>query len=140
MRYPQHLDSFYHRLRGVVIEERDAARALAQHDTAETLHYVDPPYPRSTRTTNGDAYAHEMTDDDHRALARLLRSLEGMVILSGYPCELYDGELYPDWHRTEIAAVKSSQNASVPATEVVWLNEAAREAQRQRSLFSGVNA
>lgn len=34
---------------GVVIENRPAGEIMPQHDTLETLHYVDPPYPLETR-------------------------------------------------------------------------------------------
>jgi hypothetical protein len=44
-----------------------------------------------------------MSDDDHRELAEVLKSLSGMVIVSGYRCALYD-ELFDGWRREEKAA------------------------------------
>lgn len=38
------------RLRGVVIEQRDALAVCQAHDGPETLHYVDPPYVHDTRS------------------------------------------------------------------------------------------
>ena len=40
-------------------------------------------------------------DDDHRALAAVLKAVKSMVVLSGYGCDLYDRELYPDWTRVQ---------------------------------------
>lgn len=37
-----------------------------------------------------------MTEQDHIDLAKFLRELKGMVIISGYPSELYD-DLYKGW-------------------------------------------
>lgn len=119
--YPDAMETMVERLRGVVIENRDAREVIAQHDSPETLHYVDPPYPFGTRNRGPD-YAYEMSDDDHRALADVLRSVHGMVVLSGYACDLYDVELYPDWHRVEKAALADGARKR---TEVLWLNEAA---------------
>ena len=113
------------RLRGVVIEQRDAAAVIRQHDSPGTLHYVDPPYPHGTRGTGGRQrdYRHEMTDDDHRALAATLHAVEGRVVLSGYPCDLYDRELYADWHRVEKATLADGARKR---TEVLWINPIAR--------------
>lgn len=134
--YPPQLVRFLERLRGVTIENRDALDIIAQQDTAQTLFYVDPPYPHSTRSSilndsaRDRAYAHELTDEDHRALATALRNARGMVVLSGYPCALYD-ELYPDWRRAERAALADGARKR---TEVLWINPAAAE-RLQPTLF-----
>lgn len=134
--YPEQIEAFCERLRGVVVENRDAVKVLVQHDTPDALHYVDPPYPMSTRGDSGKDYAHEMTDDDHRELAAVLRGLRGMVVVSGYPCRLYDEDLYADWERHERPHLADSARKR---TEVVWLNpacsQALREQQKQRGLF-----
>lgn len=116
--YPDALAAIVSRLRGVCILCRDAPEVMASHDGPETLHYVDPPYVMSTRTDAGDDYAHELTDDQHIHLLAFLRSLEGRVILSGYPCDLYDQAL-SDWHRIEKAALADGARKR---TEVLWLN------------------
>jgi DNA adenine methylase len=78
-----------------------------------------------------------MTDDDHRVLAEAARQLEGCVIISGYPCPLYDKELYPDWQRHERKHLADGARAR---TEVVWLNPACstalREQHHQHPLFA----
>jgi DNA adenine methylase len=119
------------RLRGVVIENRDALATVLHHDSPATLHYCDPPYVHSTRSgkvrgvvsqgrASGKAYRHELDDDGHRALAAALHDLQGMVIVSGYPCDLYDG-LFGDWERFEREAYADGARER---TEVVWLNPA----------------
>ncbi|NBB87719.1 MAG: DNA adenine methylase [Bacteroidetes bacterium] len=121
--YRRHLGAFCARLQGVVIECREATEVIAQHDDPDALHYVDPPYVPSTRTRTR-SYVHEMTEADHEALAEVLHMIEGAVVLSGYRCDLYD-TLYADWRRVDLDAMMSSQNASVPSVESLWLNPAA---------------
>jgi len=127
--YPAHVRSFTERLRGVVIENRPAAEIIRQHDAPDALHYVDPPYPHSTRNMQrgNAAYACEMSDDDHRELARTLRDCLGVVVISGYPCELYDTELYPDWYRFERAHFADGARRRI---EVLWVSPGAPLQQR----------
>lgn len=137
--YPDAIERFTQRLRGVLIECRPAVEVIRQQDTPETLFYVDPPYPLGTRSSvrcpshNERAYAHDLTDDDHRALADVLRGCAGAVVLSGYPCPLYDEELYPDWTRVERVALADGARRR---TEVLWLNPRAA-AGVQGHLFDG---
>ncbi|MDP9267280.1 MAG: DNA adenine methylase [Acidobacteriota bacterium] len=133
--YPQHLSVIIKRLQGVIIEKRDASRVIREHDGDSTLHYVDPPYVHSTRGFDAGGthrgYRHEMSDDQHRELAAVLRSAKGMVVLSGYPCDLYDDELFPDWKRFDRSHMADGARRR---TEVVWLNDAAAVAMTQQRL------
>lgn len=133
--YPSHVLQFCERLQGVVIEQRDAAVIIEKMDTPETLHYVDPPYPGTTRSRDGDhRYRHEMTSNaDHEKLAELLRSLTGMVILSSYSSALYE-RMFSDWHTIEWTGGQfcSANSNSQKRTETVWLNEAAWQSMPQR--------
>lgn len=101
--YPDCLPQLIERLRGVVIEQRPALDVIQSHDSVETLHYIDPPYVPSTRDKGSD-YRHEMTIEQHEALAMALNQLLGMVVISGYPCSLYD-DLYGGWERVERPAL-----------------------------------
>jgi DNA adenine methylase len=138
--YPHSLGTLVERLRGVTIENRDAAEVMAAHDSAETLHYVDPPYLPETRSIKnkydlkyaGGMYAHEMDEGDHKALLEALLSLSGMVVLSGYPAPLYDGAL-AGWRRIERAA---HADGARDRTEVLWLNPAAAERLSGRFAFN----
>ncbi len=124
--WPDQIELFTTRIQGVVIENKDAALVMRQHDSEGTLHYVDPPYPMATRSSlknkngnRGHYYRHDMTDEQHRELAAVLKSLQGMVVLSGYACPLYDTDLYAGWHRHE---TQHMADGARPRTEVVWLN------------------
>ena len=132
--YPGLIRQFTKRLQGVVIENRDAIQLIGEHDGADTLFYVDPPYPQGTRNLDrGNAvYAHDMSDDDHRNLAKVLHQATGMVVLSGYPCPLYDDELYSNWTRIERTAYADGRRKR---TEVLWISPAADMRQSQMSLF-----
>lgn len=121
----EHLYTIADRLKGVQIECDDARAIIERYDSPETLHYCDPPYLSSTRGRWKDhAYACEMTDDDHRELARLLHTVEGMVVISGYRCELYD-HFFGDWYRMDKQA---RVNGPGHATESLWLSPRTVEA------------
>jgi DNA adenine methylase len=131
--YPEALEAVINRLKGVVIENRDAVDCMRQHDSSETLFYVDPPYVLATRymEEKTSCYKYEMTDEQHTVLATALRSLKGMVLVSGYPCELYDDQLFSDWERIERRAFA---DGSKERTEVIWMNEACRSALEQSEI------
>lgn len=130
--YPKHVVRFVERLRGVTIESDDFGKLFERHDQAGALFYCDPPYVHDTRShyhgrRGQAAYRHEMSDDDHRRLADVLRHCAGMVVLSGYPCDLYDVELFPSWERHEREHLADGARKR---TEVVWLNPACSTALR----------
>lgn len=122
--YPKLLDKLTARLRAVVIENRDAIEVMQAHDSPETLHYCDPPYVHSTRSSKvhgHHGYTHEMSDEEHLKLSKYLHEVSGMVVLSGYSCKLYD-ELYKDWSTIDL---KSLADGARKRTEVLWINAAA---------------
>ncbi|WP_265664989.1 DNA adenine methylase [Verminephrobacter aporrectodeae] len=118
--YPDALVLAIERLRGVLIENKDALSLIREMDGQDTMVYADPPYVLSTRDKGLD-YHYEMTDDDHRALADCLRHCRSMVVLSGYASDLYDQELYPDWQHLKRKTFTDSGRAR---TEVLWINPA----------------
>lgn len=118
---PDGLAAFGERLAGVLIENRAALDVLRDHDTPETLFYVDPPYVPGTRKMSGRVYRHEMNDADHRALLAALLELDGMVVLSGYPCPLYS-EMLPGWRCVTREACIAAGRGSGKRTEALWLS------------------
>lgn len=119
--FPLAIEKIVDRLQGVVIENEDARVIINRYDHPQALLYVDPPYPFDTRFIRwaGEAYAHEMSDDDHRELAQLLHQCRGQVVVSGYACPLYDDELFSTWFRFERSA---RADGAKKRTEVLWVN------------------
>lgn len=126
--YPTALRMIVERLRGVVIENREATEVMAHQDGPETLHYLDPPYMPGTRSQKSrkgglryHAYRHEMSEADHAALLADAKNLSGAVIISGYHTELYD-DVLSSWMRLERPSLADGARKR---TEVLWLNAAA---------------
>ena len=120
---------------GVLIENRPAIQVLKDHDAPTTLHYVDPPYVHDTRYSGaktGRIYRHEMNDKDHLELLSNLLELEGMVMLSGYPSDLYT-DVLKYWKRVDTKARISSYRGTDTRIECLWINPAAA----QPDLFGG---
>jgi DNA adenine methylase len=109
------------RLLRVQIEHAPAIEVIQRFDSTETLFYADPPYPHDSRT-DSNAYAFEMSDADHLALAEVLRAAQGKVALSGYHTPLLD-ELYKDWYCTE-GPLKQIHSSKATRREVLWTNYA----------------
>jgi DNA adenine methylase len=118
----QGLPAVRDRLLRVVILNAPAVEVIRSQDGPETLFYCDPPYYHPTRTAKA-VYRHEMTEADHRELLRLLRTVRGKVMLSGYPSELYGREL-AGWHRVEFDLPNNAAGGKAKGreTEVVWAN------------------
>lgn len=114
-----HLYQIAERLRGVQIECNSAENVIKRYDSPKTMFYLDPPYPASTRGRwSTHAYRFEMTDAQHLELARIVHSLQGMVVLSGYRCDLYD-TAYADWERIDR---KARINGAGSAVESLWVS------------------
>lgn len=124
----------------MLIERRDAIEVIEQQDGPNTLFYVDPPYPTSERTSvryrgeEARGYRFNLSDDDHRRLAEVLRGARGMVVVSGYPCDLYDQDLYVGWARVERETLADGAS---PRTEVLWMNAACSARQSGVLDFGG---
>lgn len=88
LNYPQQIEAFCNRLRGVVIENTDAFRLMESHDGNETCFYIDPPYHTDTRRSG--RYKFEFSNDDHVRLIERIQSLKGSVVISGYQHPLYE--------------------------------------------------
>lgn len=114
---PESYDALIDRLRGVVIENRDAKEVMLAHDSKQTLHYVDPPYVAETRDSGCD-YKFELSNQEHEDLCRFLKDLKGKVVFSGYSSSIYDNEL-GGWRRVERKALADGARER---TEVLWLN------------------
>jgi DNA adenine methylase len=113
------------RLRNVSLENRPALDVIEAYGKFPgALLYADPPYPAGVRGA-ANSYRYEMKKDgEHRDMADALKACKSVVILSGYASPLYD-ELFPDWHRVNIAAYTGQGNADAEGsarTETLWSN------------------
>ena len=133
-----HLRDTVERLREVQIECDEAMAVIERYDAPRTLFYLDPPYLAGTRSNRWRNCAYgpgcEMSDDDHRALARAVARVEGMVIVSGYRSELYE-ELYAGWVRKEKV---TRSDANTETMECLWISPRVREALLP--LFAGAGS
>ena len=115
----EHLWDIAARLKLVQIEQDEASKIIKRYDTPQTLFYLDPPYLFSTRSDKaGRAYHHEMEDSQHAALLEQIKSIAGMVILSGYESELYN-DMLPGWDKVAKESMDINGKAQ---TEVLWLS------------------
>jgi len=136
--YPASIASIGQRLSSVLIENRPAIEVMKAHDADTTLHYVDPPYMHDTRykgASSGRYYRHEMDDTQHAELLSALLELEGMVVISGYPCELYSDMLQGWEQRTTSARISACRGTGL-RTESIWLNPACTKHERQSDMFA----
>nr|WP_314583879.1 DNA adenine methylase [uncultured Pseudomonas sp.] len=141
-RYPDQLAAIGNRLAGVLIENRPAVDVMQAHDSETTLHYVDPPYLHATRVrgaAKGRYYRHEMDDQQHTDLLASLQQLQGMVVLSGYPNEIYARRL-PDWTMASTTARISAGRGGDTRTECLWINPTCMSALEHAGLQLGASA
>jgi DNA adenine methylase len=113
------INEIVQRLLRVQIEHDSAIKLIERYDSEETLFYCDPPYPHDSRG-DSQAYAYEMTDEQHRELAQVLHNVKGKVAISGYECSLMS-ELYGDW-KAIAASAKTCHSTKGLRTEVLWVN------------------
>ncbi|HEV2493246.1 MAG TPA: DNA adenine methylase [Terriglobia bacterium] len=115
------LPSIAERLLRVQIENRPAIDVIQLYDSPSTLFYCDPPYVHATRG-DSKAYGYEMTNEEHRSLAKALNACRGMVALSNYQCVLMD-ELYPSrrWKKS-VSPEKTNHATKGKRIEVLWTN------------------
>jgi len=140
-RFPDSLARVCDRLSGVMIENRPALSVIEQHDAADTLFYVDPPYVMDTRNVgarNGRYYECELDDADHLQLLEMLLTVKGMVVLSGYSSAMYLGALQ-GWAMANVEARISSARGTVMRTECLWMNPAASQALNRTGLFGEIS-
>lgn len=107
------------RLLRVQIDNRPAAEVIRAYDSPDTLFYCDPPYPHESRG-DSKAYAFEMTNPEHCALAAVLHGIQGKAAVSGYRCDLMD-QLYGTWKRID-APEKLCHSTKELRQEALWIN------------------
>jgi 16S rRNA G966 N2-methylase RsmD len=72
----------------------------------DQLIYCDPPYLLDTRTSN-TRYKNEFTKEDHERFLNAVTQLNCMVMISHYPCDLYNDAL-KGWRKVPYKSVTRS--------------------------------
>ncbi len=131
----EHLLLAAKRLKSVQIECDDALSTIERFDNPKTLFYVDPPYTFDTRHSDEHRYAHELTDNQHIDLADVLKSVQGMVLISGYDSPLYQ-DLYKGWRCIQ---KETRTNGNNEATESLWISPNADDVNNLPLFASNTN-
>lgn len=131
LRLPEIVFEVGERLMDAQIDNRPALDVIRENDGEEVLIYADPPYVSATRSMHGDQYTYEMSDCDHEQMLNVLKAHSGMVMLSGYDCELYR-DMLTGW---SIESVKTKAERGAIRTEYLWMNRAAQERSAQTRMM-----
>ena len=117
------LPAVHARLRRIAILNQPALNVIRSQDGPGTLFYLDPVYLPDTRTSKKAFGPFEMTVEEHEELLDAITGLQGMVMISGYASELYDGRLRA-WDRREFELPNNASNGKQKRRmkEVVWCN------------------
>lgn len=108
------------RLDKVIIENTDAFKLFPRYDMEQTLWFLDPPYPRNTRTqsSNQRGYTEDFTDTEHEKLLDAALKLKGKVMICTYRNELYDTML-SGWHKE---SKKGFSDGKKDRVETIYMN------------------
>lgn len=79
--------------------------------------YFDPPYLLDTRYSQVPIYSFEWNEQDHIAFLEVVQKIKSAVIISHYPCSMYDVAL-SSWRKKEFQAMT---HAGV-RTEALYMN------------------
>jgi DNA adenine methylase len=119
------LPAVHERLKRVAIYNEDALLVIRREDGPRTLFYLDPPYVHETRATTTEYGEHEMTPEQHSELLKLLCTIKGRFLLSGYHSRLYDETAAANgWnsHEFELPNNAAGGKTKRRMTEVIWCN------------------
>lgn len=127
MKLPETMKTASERLRGVQIECLPALELISRYDTKDVFMYIDPPYLHGTRKNY--LYKHEMKNDDHEELLKVLVNHPGKILVSGYENDMYNDYL-SGWNK---AKKKTTAEYGLARTETLWMNYDIEE--KQMSIF-----
>lgn len=128
-RLPQIVYEVASRLKQAQIENRSAVDVISAYNGSNVLIYADPPYVRETRTLHGDQYRCEMANEEHRKFLDVVSKHKGMILISGYDCDLYRESLV-GW---ECDRLNTTAERGIRCEECLWINPAASRALYQQN-------
>lgn len=98
----------------------------------DTFIFADPPYLKSTRSTTVDLYKKEFTETDHIDFLTHSKFWTQNVMISHYPCELYD-DMLQGWIRKPF----TSQSRGGPKTHCIYMNYDIRKMKLHTTKYLG---
>lgn len=87
------------------------------YERSQLVYYFDPPYLHETRSYQKDIYRHEWGPIDHEIFLQTVLKMQCPVLISHYPCPLYDTALAA-WRKI---TYQSMTRAGV-RTECLYMN------------------
>jgi len=131
----ENLLPFAERIKDVIVfNESYEIFFTEEYDNSDVFLYLDPPYVPETRKS--EEYSFEMSTDDHKALVERLLKSKALIMLSGYPSDLYKPLKEQGWYRIDItftSALAGRTNSSnlqgegavkknQARIETIWMN------------------
>lgn len=136
--YPAALSAIVERFKGVTIRCEPASALIDEYRDPKVLIYLDPPYMPATRSKKArqggegyHAYEHELTAEGHAALLDQISDHPAMILISGYPTDLY-AEKLAGWPCRKI---KARAHNNSPRVECLWMNQLCAERLSHGPLF-----
>lgn len=87
--------------RSVKVHNQCYSEIIEKYDDFENVFfYFDPPYLKSTRKNEKDLYRFEWEESQHILFLEKIKKIKNKVMVSHYPCTLYDTELQ-SWNSLE---------------------------------------
>ena len=78
----------------IVLENIDYRTLIKKYDSDEDIvFYFDPPYLISSRSSKKKVYRYDWKENDHLDFLRIIKNMCSYVLVSHYPCDLYDNAL-----------------------------------------------
>jgi len=114
---------FHNKLKDAIIENLDWSECIRRFDSADTLFFLDPPYPFEVMTKR-DHYKYMMTTKEHENLVDILKHIKGKAILCSYENDIYNKL---DWNVIKINSpiyIKSGkqQKGRIYKQECIYYN------------------
>ncbi|MBL4951050.1 DNA adenine methylase [Neobacillus sp. YIM B02564] len=114
------------RMKMLQVENVDFKELLKKYDSPDTLFYLDPPYIHETRKMTY-TYEHELENERHTELVKILLNLKGKCILSGYDHEIYNELIEHGWKKVNLGefakrSIKTIDEEKEKGKEFVWIN------------------
>lgn len=104
---------------GIIVENDHYTGIIAKYDPwhRKVFFYFDPPYLTETRKSAKRLYKFEWNEDEHRKFLSMAATVKNDVMISHYPCKLYDQYLKA-WNQFDF----QSMTRNGLATERIYMN------------------